>query len=48
MLQMVLGTICSIFLFVAIALAARAVMAMVRIIRTGQPAPGRATRWASG
>ena len=43
MLQMVLGTICSIFLFVAIALAARAVMAMVRIIRTGQPAPGRAT-----
>ena len=43
MLQMVLGTICSIFLFVALALAARAVMAMVRIIRTGQPAPGRAT-----
>src|SRR3978361_893852 len=41
MLQMVLGTICSIFLFVSIALATQAVVAMVSIIRTGQPDTGR-------
>ena len=36
-LQIVLGTISVLFLIVAVVFAYRAVRAMVRIIRTGQP-----------
>ena len=41
-LQVVLGTISVLFLFVSVVMAYRAVRAMVRIIRTGQP---DGTRW---
>src|SRR5689334_12851177 len=40
-LQIVLGAISVLFLVYAVALAVRAVRSMIRIIRTGQPAPDR-------
>ena len=40
-LQIVLGTICVLFLIYSVVLAVRAVRSMIRIIRTGQPDSGR-------